>query len=91
MKYKKASQVLPKDLLKKVQEYIDGECLYIPRVVDNKRRWGDSTSIRWELQTRNEQIYRDYLDGVEMKDLAEKYFLSLKSIQRIIGRMKKTM
>lgn len=88
MSYKKAAYVLPQDLLIKVQEYIDGEFLYIPRVSDNKKNWGEATSTRQELRDRNNRIYEDYLAGNDMRFLAEKYFLSLKSIQRIIGNMK---
>lgn len=88
MSYKKATNVLPKDLLLKVQEYIDGEFLYIPRVEDNKKGWGETTSTRQELQDRNKHIYADYLSGIDMKTLARKYYLSLKSIQRIVGQLK---
>lgn len=89
MGYKKATHVLPRQLLEKIQEYIDGEFLYIPRVSENKKGWGTTTSIRDELRDRNTRIYMDYLDGEPMESLAEKYFLSLKSIQRIIGQLKK--
>lgn len=89
MGYKKATHVLPQELLEKIQEYIDGEFLYIPRVSENKKGWGTTTSIRDELRERNTRIYMDYLDGEPMESLAEKYFLSLKSIQRIIGQLKK--
>lgn len=89
MGYKKATHVLPQELLEKIQEYIDGEFLYIPRVSENKKGWGTTTSIRDELRDRNTRIYMDYLDGEPMESLAEKYFLSLKSIQRIIGQLKK--
>lgn len=88
MSYKKATHVLPQELLLKIQEYIDGEFLYIPRAADNKKGWGDTTSTRQELQDRNRQIYADYLAGTNMKTLAEKYYLSLKSIQRIVGQLK---
>lgn len=40
MSYKKAAHVLPQELLAKVQEYIDGEFLYIPRASDNKKAGG---------------------------------------------------
>ena len=40
MSYKKATHVLPRDLLEKIQEYVDGEFLYIPRVTGNKKDWG---------------------------------------------------
>lgn len=89
MSYKKATQILPQELLVKVQKYIDGEFLYIPRISDHKRTWGAATSTRRELHDRNECIYADYLSGQSMESLAEKYFLSLKSIQRIIGQAKK--
>lgn len=89
MGYKKATYALPHDLLIKVQEYIDGEFLYIPRISDNKKSWGETTSTRQELQDRNKHIYAEYLAGKDKRFLAEKYFLSLKSIQRIIGQMKR--
>lgn len=89
MSYKKATHVLPKELLKKVQEYVDGECIYIPKTSGNKKKWGATTSTRQELKNRNEDIYRDYLAGEHMGDLAEKYYLSVKSIQRIVGQLKR--
>ena len=89
MSYKKAAHVLPQDLLRKVQEYVDGEFIYIPRASDNKKSWGEMTSTRRDLQDRNKHIYDDYLAGENMESLADKYFLSLKSIQRIVGQLKK--
>lgn len=89
MSYKSATQILPQDLLLKVQEYIDGEFIYIPRISDNKKGWGATTSTRQELQERNQRIYEEYLSGKPMDFLANKYFLSLKSIQRIVGQLRK--
>ena len=37
MSYKKATQILPQELLSQVQEYIDGEFLYIPRLSAHKK------------------------------------------------------
>ncbi len=88
MSYKKATHVLPQDLLLKVQEYVDGEFLYIPRAENNKKGWGETTSTRQELQERNRHIYADYLAGMDMETLAKKNYLSLKSIQRIIGQLR---
>ena len=89
MSYKKASQVLPPKLLEQVQKYVDGEYLYIPRITQNKKNWGSTTATRQELYDRNQQIYQDYLAGIPAKQLAEAYFLSPKSIQRILLQMKK--
>ncbi|MTK12838.1 MAG: hypothetical protein F8N39_12360 [Clostridiaceae bacterium] len=88
MSYKKAIYILPDDLLEQVQKYVDGEFIYIPRKSCNKKDWGTRTSTRQELQKRNIEIYEDYLAGYSSQDLSEKYFLSLKSIQRIIRKQK---
>ena len=84
MSYKKANHILPGFLLQQLQEYVDGEFIYVPRKSGSKKEWGSATSTRQELNQRNAQIYHDYLMGFQSQELSEKYFLSLKSIQRII-------
>lgn len=88
MSYIKATQLLPIDLLVKVQEYVDGKCIYIPKAADNKLEWGANTSTREELKIRNKRIYDDYMKGQTSDGLSQKYFLSVKSIQRIIRQAK---
>lgn len=88
MQYKKATHVLPKKLLEEVQEYVDGTYLYIPRVTEKKKQWGAATATRVELKRRNESIYRGYLAGTGTKELADRYYLSPKSVQRIIRQEK---
>ncbi len=90
MSYKKAAYALPDTLLAQVQKYVDGECIYIPRKPDHKKRWGDGTSTRDELLKRNRLIYADYVAGNNGQELSQKFFLSLKSIQRIIRDQKKS-
>lgn len=46
MSYKRAIHILPNDLLEMVQEYVDGEFIYIPRKSGKKKEWGSSTSTR---------------------------------------------
>ena len=89
MSYKNATQVLPPELLKQIQEYIDGDFLYIPRLPNQKRAWGEMTVTKQELSERNESICAAYLAGVTPEVLASQYFLSEKSIYRIIGNLKK--
>ena len=89
MSYKKATHVLPPKLLEQVQEYVDGEYLYIPRITENKKDWGAATTTRQELRDRNRCIYNAWLAGASIQQLAEEFFLSTKSIQRIITQMKK--
>ncbi len=87
MSYMRAEQILPKELIEMIQNYVDGENIYIPRKDNERREWGDGTKIRQELDNRNLMIYEDYIKGMRIKDLAERYYLSVKSIQRIL-RMK---
>lgn len=89
MGYKKANEIFPAELLELVQLYVDGECIYIPRKSNNKKEWGTETTTRDELRIRNSKIYQDYQCGCDLKYLSQKYYLSLKSIQRIILQGKK--
>ena len=45
MKYKKAQEVLPEEMIKMIQEYMDGGYLYIPRKVENKKSWGENSGV----------------------------------------------
>lgn len=84
MGYKRAEEVLPLELLEQIQEYVAGESIYIPRRKNKRRHWGEQTETRKELTERNLKIKKDYSSGYTIKQLAEKYFLSQKSIQRIL-------
>lgn len=89
MAYKKANEVLPEELLIIIQDYIDGEYLYIPRKEDNKKTWGDRTKSKQLTDQRNQKIYEKYKEGYSVKELAQLYCLSIKSIQGIIRKIKK--
>lgn len=84
MGYKKASDVLPHELLHAVQQYIDGEYIYIPRKEDRKLQWGTNTDTRKTRQARNREILAGYLSGCSVAELAEQYFLSTKAIYKIL-------
>lgn len=89
MGYIRAEEILPVEMIKQIQKYVDGTNIYIPRKQENRQDWGAKTSYRYELQSRNRSIYQDYLRGITVRELAEDYFLSEKSIQRIIRQEKK--
>ena len=40
MRYKNAKDILPMDILALIQEYTDGEYLYIPKKPENRKSWG---------------------------------------------------
>ncbi len=89
MGYKRAEEILPKEIIELIQKYVDGESIYIPRKKDNRQEWGETTQIKQKLIHRNVEIFRDYMNGCSVTKLSEKYFLAEKSIQRILREMKK--
>ena len=89
MSYKKANDVLPYSLLHAVQQYIDGEYIYIPRKENNKLPWGVNTETRKTLKARNREILAKRLAGCSVAELSEQYFLSPKAIYKIINARKK--
>ena len=84
MRYLNAEDVLPAALLEQIQQYADGIYLYIPRRSDHRQRWGSSTRYREELRQRNESIRSLHREGLGPEALAERFHLSVKSIQRIL-------
>ncbi|MPN56892.1 hypothetical protein SDC9_204585 [bioreactor metagenome] len=88
MSYLKAIDVLPEELLRKIQDYIDGETIYIPRRTINKKAWGENTKTRESTAARNNEIFRRHAAGTPVNSLSETYYLSPKSIQKIIVKLK---
>ena len=86
MSYIKAEDVLPKELIQTIQQYVDGKAIYIPSVL--KKPWGSETKTRSILLERNQAIYAEFQAGTPVAELVRKYSISEKSIQRIIRSMK---
>lgn len=91
MSYRKADLILPKELLELIQEYADGQYLYIPRKASHHKSWGDSTDSKQVMKKRNREIYNQYKRGRSTSDLASEYYLSIKSIQRIVLKEKRNV
>ncbi len=89
MSYIKADHVLPQEVLELIQEYVDGGYLYIPRKSDKRKSWGETTNSKLWIQKRNAEIYAGYKNGLKITELAKQYFLSEKSIQRIVLQEKR--
>lgn len=88
MGYRRAEEILPVEIIELIQQYVDGENIYIPRKAESRKEWGTDTPIRKELANRNQVIYEEYQAGMKVIELAAKYYLSVKSIQRIIRTMR---
>lgn len=87
MKYKNANDVLPEELLVLIQEYIQGEYIYVP--VRDKHTTEIPTDYKTELGKRDAHIYTKYLEGMSNKRLAQLYNLSESSIRRIVLKQRK--
>ncbi|ERK28561.1 CD3324 family protein [Clostridium intestinale] len=88
MSYANAKDIFPDEILELIQKYVDGKYIYIPRKEENKIAWGELSQSKKELSDRNTNIYEDYLSGESIQNISNKYYLSFKTIQRIILQKK---
>jgi len=88
MSYMRAEELFPREMVELLQDYAAGQTVYIPRKPGQRAVWGEKTKFRRELKERNRQIYRRYLEGASTRELAVSFYLSVKSIQRIIRQEK---
>lgn len=91
MVYKNGKEVLPAWLLKELQEYIQGDLIYIPRKEDKKVGWGELSGARVDIRKRNSEIYHLYKNGICIIDLTQKFHLSEDSIRKIIANSNKAI
>lgn len=84
MKYIKADNIFPKELLKQIQKYVQGELIYIPNPEGVRKKWGEDSGHRSYLDHRNNQIREKFLIGSTLDQLAEEFCLSIESIKRIV-------
>ena len=86
MSYISAEDILPKELIETIQQYVSGKSIYIP--CKEKKVWGSQTKTKQYYVIRNKEICKKFKQGTSVKKLAEEYSLSEKSIQRILRKMK---
>jgi Mor family transcriptional regulator len=84
MSYKNGKDVLPPSLLKQLQEYIEGEIVYIPKKEQKRAGWGENNGTREVMKRRNHEIYHMYKSGSTIIELIHRYHLSEDSIRKII-------
>ena len=89
MSYISAEDVLPKELVETIQQYVSGKSIYIP--CKEKASWGTRTRSKQYYEMRNQEICEKYSNGASVKMLAVSYSLSEKSIQRILRNKAKNM
>ncbi|WP_042221060.1 CD3324 family protein [Oceanobacillus manasiensis] len=84
MQYKNGKEVLPPNLLKEMQKYIQGELIYIPKKKSQRAGWGEVNGSREILAQRNEEIFKMSREGTSLEELEQMYNLSVDSIRKII-------
>lgn len=85
MKYRNGKDVLPQSLLEQLQEYVQGELVYIPRQESQRAGWGAVNGTRLMIRMRNMEICRLYEDGNTVSELMNMYHLSEDSIRKVLN------
>ena len=84
MKYQNAKDYLSAELLDALQQQAGGRLLYVPTAGD-KKSWGEVSGERVKLRKRNAIICREHAEGMTAAQLANKWFLSVASIRKILA------
>lgn len=84
MKYINANAILPDMLVEELQKYVQAGYIYIPAKDEQHKSWGELSGYRKKLEKRNANIVMEYQNGVSMAELADRYFLSVSAIRKII-------
>ncbi|GAA0774236.1 MULTISPECIES: CD3324 family protein [Clostridium] len=84
MGYVKAETILPDNLVREIQKYIQGEYVYIPSEHTTRKKWGEKSGTRQRIQSRNEAIRNKHKSGYTIDALSEEFFLSIDSIKKIV-------
>ncbi|MDF2720681.1 MAG: hypothetical protein K0Q59_356 [Paenibacillus sp.] len=91
MSYKNGKDYLPPSLLKELQNYIQGELVYIPKIEQTRAGWGENNGTRVLIEKRNREIYQMYKSGTSVLELIQRYHLSEDSIRKIIVKTRDLM
>ncbi len=89
MKYENAKDILPSDILKQVQKFIQGTLIYIPS--DGSRKsWGEVSGYKHILNQRNRDIRNKFVEGASANELAEQFYLAPETIKKIVYTKKES-
>jgi hypothetical protein len=89
MPYLNADELLPPELLREVQSYIQGSLVYIPRQGAGRLGWGARSGARESFDKRNAAIREAKAQGRRIDDLADDFGLSPGGIRKILYGVKK--
>ncbi|MCJ8014546.1 CD3324 family protein [Paenibacillus sp. KQZ6P-2] len=84
MKYVNAETVFPEWLLSELQQYVQGDWIYIPAIKGSRKAWGERSGSREALRRRNADIRKQYARGQSMEELSSVYGLAYDTIKKIV-------
>lgn len=84
MKYTNANEILPDALVEELQKYVQAGYIYVPAKDEQHKAWGELSGYREELKRRNQMIVSEYRQGTSVEELADRYYLSIYAIRKII-------
>ncbi|GIO28905.1 MULTISPECIES: CD3324 family protein [Paenibacillus] len=84
MKYTNAKKILPEKLIIEIQQYVQGETIYIPKQKKEYKHWGSLSGGRQWLDRRNAAIRQAFKSNSSIEQLAKDYFLSIETIKKIV-------
>lgn len=83
MKYINAVNIIPDELLVEIRRYISEGFLYIPGI-NERKEWGSISGQKYELETRNQLISKDFQNGKTVNEISREHYLTKSSIYRIL-------
>ncbi|HYH04029.1 MAG TPA: CD3324 family protein [Bacillota bacterium] len=86
MNYRNGKDFLPSQLLSQLQEFVEGEIIYIPRKNKQRAGWGVVNGTRVKIAERNREIYQLFCNGISVRELSSRYHLSEDSIRKVLQK-----
>ncbi len=82
-RYRNAARILPRDLVRALQQHAPGLCIYVPKP-PGRAPWGTNSGSRALLDSRNAAIRRRHAEGATVSQLASEFHLSEGSIRKVL-------
>lgn len=89
MDYKNGKEIFPSELLEQLQEYVQGNLVYIPKKEKERVGWGENSGAKTVIRNRNCEICEAHRKGIGVSELAELFCLSEDSIKKILRAAQK--
>jgi Mor family transcriptional regulator len=84
--YRNGKEFLPSQLLSQLQEFVEGELIYIPRKNEQRAGWGVVNGTRTKIEARNREIRQLFQAGFSVRELSGRYHLSEDSIRKVLQK-----